>query len=242
MTLLVASNVAIPARLNPTDLQLDGGQLVALIGPNGSGKTSLLRALAGVEPAATGTVLVDGEALATSALGRRPRLLTFLPASRETPWAISVRDIIALGLPSPESDRVAALLSLLELERLADRPINQLSTGERARALLARAVAPNPRVLLLDEPCSNLEPYWALRIMDILRGEAAGGTAVCLSLHDLALLPACDRVLMMSDGAIGADDHPDSVLASNDFAQLFRIARDAAGWRINPPEGLRSSP
>lgn len=242
MRSMIASGLAIPGRLATTDLRLDGGSLVGLIGPNGGGKTSLLRSIAGVEPSASGQVWIDDELLATTSIARRPRLIAFLPATREIPWPISARDVIALGLPVPDPMRVQELLEGLELQSLADRPVDRLSTGERARVLLARALAPRPRVLLLDEPCSNLEPYWALRIMELLRREADRGAAVCLSLHDLTLLPACDRALLVAAGALRADMAPGELLDTDEFAAVFRVRQSGRGWAINLAEDRRSLP
>ncbi len=242
MTSLVASGIAIPDRLAPTDLRVQPGAMVAIVGPNGGGKTSLLRALAGVEPTAAGQVWVGREPWSEVPPARRPRLLTFLPAARDVPWPIRARDVIALGLPAPDPERVDALLALLELEPLADRPVDHLSTGERARVLLARALAPRPRMLLLDEPASNLDPYWALRILEVLRSEADAGAAVCLSLHDLSLLGRFDRAMLVAGGRVQADMPPERLLTDQRFVAAFRIVPEGTGWRIRPPEGPRSSP
>ena len=241
MTSLLASGAAIPGRLEPTDLQLKGGTFTAVIGPNGGGKTSLLRALAGVEPAMCGQVWVGEEELREASPARRPYLMSFLPAARDVPWSIGVCDAIALGLPRPEPERVDELITLLELEPLASRSVDRLSTGERARVLLARALAPRPRTLLLDEPCSNLAPYWAHRILEILSTAASDGAAVCISLHDLSLLDAFDRVLLVDNGAIREDGHAQEVLGSSSFSEAFRIERHGTGWRINPSAGRQSS-
>ena len=189
MTSLVARQIGIPCRLQPADLDVQSGELVALVGPNGGGKTSLLRALARIENA-SGVVAIDGEDLDLAPLSRRRRLLSFLPASRDVIWPIAARDVIALGLDGPNPARVDELIGLLELGSLADRPVNRLSTGERARVLLARALVGNPKILLLDEPLSNLDPYWVLRILSILEIAAHSGQSVLVALHDLVVLDA----------------------------------------------------
>jgi iron complex transport system ATP-binding protein len=130
MTSLVAHLVALDGRLSPTDLEVRAGELVAVIGPNGGGKTSLLRAIARIESAG-GKVEID---------------------------IFAVRDVIALGLDRPDDSRIESLIAQFELEGLAERPVNRLSTGERARVLTARALAARPGALLLDEPLSNLDP------------------------------------------------------------------------------------
>lgn len=241
MTLVNAAGIGIEGRLMPTDLGIGAGELVALVGPNGGGKTSLLRALARVEHA-TGTVSIAGEQLDMLGEARRRRLLSFLPASRDVGWPISARDVIALGLVAPDPSRVADLIERLELEQLADRPIDRLSTGERARVLLARAIAARPQVLLLDEPLSNLEPYWVLRLLELLRQSADDGAAVLVALHDLVLLPRFDRALLIAGGELQMDETPADLLASERFEELFRVRAADGGWQIKRQVDRRSLP
>ena len=238
--LLEARGIALDGRLHPTDLEVGTGELVAVIGPNGGGKTSLLRSLAAIETSG-GFVTVDGEELAAVAPGRRPRVATFLPASREVAWPIRARDVIELGLPAPDLARIEELLTLLELEPLADRPVDRLSTGERARVLLARALAPRPRLLLLDEPLSNLDPYWVLQILEILRAAVVDGTSAIVALHDIDRATAFDRVLLITNGAVRADLPPAEMLASDALAEALRIERTGDGWRVRREAGPRSS-
>lgn len=222
MTSLVARGVGIDGRLEPTDLAVAAGQLVAVVGPNGGGKTSLLRALARVEQAG-GTVAIDGEDLDEAPEARRRRLLSFLPASRDVGWPIAARDVIELGLEQPDPARIDELIELFEFALLASRPIDRLSTGERARVLMARALAARPRVLLLDEPLSNLDPYWVLRFLDLFDEARRDGTVVVVSLHDLAHLPRFDRALLIDQGHLVVDDEPEKLLNNSLFEQVFRI-------------------
>jgi iron complex transport system ATP-binding protein len=232
-SLLEARDIAIAGRLNPTSVEGAPGEMIAVIGPNGAGKTSLLRAIAGIERG-TGEVLVDGEPIDQAPPARRMRLLSFLPATRSLVWPIAAQDVIALGLPSPDTRRVGKLIELLELEMLAARPVNQLSTGERSRVLLARALAARPRLMLLDEPLSNLDPYWALRTLQILRAEAdTSGCTVMASVHDLSQILAFDRVLLVDRGEIIAGGSPGAILDSPALSSAFRIERAGLGWRIS---------
>ncbi|MFN2474435.1 MAG: ATP-binding cassette domain-containing protein [Sphingomicrobium sp.] len=229
--LLDARQLSLQGRLNSLDLASIGGELVALVGPNGAGKTSLLRALARVEDS-TGEVRIDGENLDGLGEARRCRLLSFLPASREVAWPIAVRDIIALGVNSMALQRVDELMDALDLRNFADRPIGSLSTGERARALLARALAPRPRLLLLDEPLSNLDPYWVLRTIDLLTEQARAGATVMVSLHDLALVDRFDRLILLDHCKIVADGRPEALM--DRLGTLFGIApAQGGGWRID---------
>jgi iron complex transport system ATP-binding protein len=231
MTSLLASGVGIAGRLHPTDLKVASGELVALIGPNGGGKTSLLRALARVEQA-SGTVLIGGEDVDAASPARRRRLLSFLPASRDFAWPIAARDVIALGLERPEPDRIAELIGLLELEALAGRPIDRLSTGERARVLTARALVGNPRILLLDEPLTNLDPYWVLSLMAIFESLSQSGQSLLVALHDLTLLPRFSRALLIADGKVLMDEAPADLMARERFGEVFRIVAAESGWAI----------
>jgi iron complex transport system ATP-binding protein len=235
MTSLIAHNVGLPGRLAETNLEVRGGKLIALVGPNGGGKTSLLRALAGVEDA-TGHVEIDGEDVAALGEARRRALLAFLPASRDLGWPIAARDVIALGLARRDGPRIDELVELFELQSLANRPVNSLSTGERSRVLMARALAARPRLLMLDEPFANLEPYWVIRLGEILREQAAAGAIVLVALHDLAQLDRFDRALLIADGAVQMDEAPADLMASERFERKFRIRATPAGWALRPAD------
>ena len=231
MTGLVARSVGIGGRLGPTDLDLRPGELVALVGPNGGGKTSLLRALARIDGAA-GVVSIKGEDIDLAPVARRRQLLAYLPASRDVVWPINVRDVVALGLDRRDDARIDELLALLELQALERRPINLLSTGERARVLMARALAAKPHVLLLDEPLSNLDPYWVLRFLDLFREAADSDQTVVVALHDLAQLDRFGRALLTADGRVQLDESPASLMASERFMEVFRIDRADGRWAI----------
>ena len=141
--------------------------------------------------------------------------------------------MIALGLPRPDPQRIDALIDLLELGPLANRPVDRLSTGERARVLFARALAPEPRLLLLDEPLSNLDPYWVLRLNEILRDVVASGASALVALHDIDRVEAFDRVLLVAGGEIRADLPPERCSAAGpgrcvpDRARRHWLARQA---------------
>ena len=238
MTPLVQAQVSLPGRLEATSLGLQEGEMTALVGPNGGGKTSLLRALALVEEA-RGEVTVSGERLGEVPPNRRSQLIGFLPASRDLAWPICVRDLLRLGLP-PRTP-IGSTLDELELTRLATRRVDRLSTGERSRALIGRLLAASPRLLLLDEPLSNLDPYWVRRLAGLFREHVERNrSSALISLHDLNLLTAFDRVIAVAGGGVVFDGRPAAFLGGELFERIFRIAPETAGisWQADP----RSSP
>lgn len=240
MTALLDAAVSLEPRLAPVTLSTGPGDRIALIGPNGSGKSTLLRALAGIEGKAT-TLRIAEQDLLQALPASRQRLVSFLPASRDVRWPVPVRDVIALGLPEPDPARVDDLLGRLQLQELADRPVDLLSTGERTRALLGRALAPSPKLLLLDEPLSNLDPAWVLRILDLLDEVADAGTAIILALHDLAVIDRFERVWMLDGGRIAADCAPADLFELRAFSEAFGVEPAGRGWKLRPLADPRSS-
>jgi iron complex transport system ATP-binding protein len=196
--MLTASGLSLPGRLHDAALAAEAGELVALVGPNGSGKTSLLHALAGIG-GSPGEMRLNGSDPRMLGPAARPSAFTYLPASRDLPWPLLARDLIALG--------GGGTVDGLELDALLDRRLDMLSTGERGRVLIARALAPKPTLLLLDEPAANLDPLWQLRVMTLIREELAGhDRAALVAMHDLdAARRFADRILVMDKGRIAAE-------------------------------------
>ena len=241
MTSLVSAQaIAMAGRLQPTRLNLEGGTLTALVGPNGSGKTSLLHALAAIAPA-TGTVKVGGLPVHDQPPARRQRLVGLLTADRHIAWPITGRDLLQLGaaraLPLDEVAEALALGPLL------DRRVDMLSSGERARLLLARLLAADPQLLLLDEPLANLDPYWQLLVMELLRERARRlDRATVLAIHDLAMtVRFADRLLLMSDGAIVWDGPAAGLRQSGEADRIFGAEWTGESWRLRPTADPRSS-
>lgn len=226
--LLSASGLTLPGRLREAALEIMPGELVCLVGPNGSGKTSLLHALAGIG-GRPGQVSLAGEDPRRANAARRPQLMTYLPATRDIKWPLSARDLIALGGGGAD-------FAELELAPLLDRRIDALSTGERSRVMIARALAPRPRLLLLDEPTANLDPLWQIRLMGLVRAELAQGErAALVAIHDLdAAERHADRILVMDGGRIAGEG-----LAR--VPEIFGVERIGGEWReVSPPADPRS--
>lgn len=222
---LEARDIALAGRLEPSSLMLATGERVALVGPNGSGKTSLLHAIAGVGRP-DGSVRIGSTDPAAVGKVERARLLSYLPAGRDIRWPLLARDVIALG--GAASD-ISDLFAALDLAPLLDRRIDRLSTGERSRVLLARALASRPRLLLLDEPIANLDPLWQIRLFGLLR--TMTGQAILMAIHDLDQAQAfATRMLVMQDGRIAADGAPSDIMAGPAIRDIFGIERRDGAW------------
>ncbi|MET1112513.1 MAG: ABC transporter ATP-binding protein [Allosphingosinicella sp.] len=225
--LLEARGAALAGRLAPTDFTVEGPELVCLIGPNGSGKTSLLHALARIG-GASGEVRIGGQRPEDLAPAARRRLLSFLPAGREIAWPLSALDLVRLGADPAEAE---AAMAALDLAPWAERRVDRLSTGERSRVLIARALAPRPLLLLLDEPVANLDPLWQLRLMELLRRAVESGQGAVVAMHDLDLAARyADRLVLMEAGAIVADGEPQAMLGSERLGEVFGIKRAGGVW------------
>ncbi|TQF76312.1 ABC transporter ATP-binding protein [Elioraea sp. Yellowstone] len=225
------------AVLDGVSLKVRAGELVALVGPNGAGKSTLLRALAGLLRPDAGRATLDGTPLAALSPRGRARRIAWLEQGARAAWGMTVREIAALGrLPHSDAAEapVAAALAALGLDHMADRRIDRLSGGEVRRAMIARVLATAPDVMLLDEPCADLDPAQGFAVMRLLRAQAAAGRAVVVVLHDLALAARfADRVALLEAGRLVADGPPDSVMADAVVGRVFGV-RIGTGLAVLP--------
>lgn len=225
------------AVLDGVSLAVAPGELVALVGPNGAGKSTLLRALAGLIRPDAGRVTLDGAPLAALAPRARARRIAWLEQGARAAWGMTVREIAALGrLPHGDAAEppVTAALAAVGLDHMADRRIDRLSGGEARRAMIARVLATAPDVMLLDEPCADLDPAQGFAVMRLLRAEAAAGRAVVVILHDLALAARhADRMALLEAGRLVADAAPEAVMADALAGRVFGV-RIGAGITVLP--------
>lgn len=213
---------------------VDAGKVTGILGPNGAGKTTLLRAVLGLAAPSSGSIVVQGRALSDWSREALARTIAYLPQGGEAHWPLLAHDLVMLGrLPhrghfsSPsEADAQAVRVAMTRADVLgfAGRRVDELSAGERARVLFARALATEAKILLADEPAAYLDPAHQLRLMGLLREEAARGTAVAVTLHDLALASRhCDEILVLHEGRVAAGGPPDAALSDTTLASVFAI-------------------
>lgn len=229
--MLAANGLMLPGRLDGVTLELNPGEVTAICGPNGAGKSSLLGCLAGLLAPASGHITLAGQVLGHMSPRRRAQAVGYLPQTGELAWDISVETLAGLGrLPwdaGQEADQAAvdAALAALQLEALRARPVSQLSGGERARALLARVLAGEPRWLLADEPLANLDLAHQLSLLAQLQKLASAGKGVVLVLHDLAqAMNHADRVVVLDQGRVAADGVPSVALSEQVIARVWGVS------------------
>ncbi len=245
------------AVLDDVSITAAPGALVGLIGPNAAGKTTLVRVLAGLATPEAGTVTLDSRPVAEIGRDARARAVAYLEQDAACHWPLAVRRLVALGrLPwlgpfqrtgASDAAAIAEAMADAEITPLADRPITTLSGGERARAFLARALAGTPRVLLADEPVARLDPYHQMKVMELLRAQAARGGAVVAVLHDLTLAARfCDRLVLLAAGRVAAEGPPTEVLTPESLARVYGVAAafgaDADGPYVVPRRRLEARP
>ncbi|MFL0412830.1 ABC transporter ATP-binding protein [uncultured Sphingomonas sp.] len=230
-------------------VNMDGGQLIGILGPNGAGKSTFVRALLGLLPH-EGTVSIDDADRASLPGHEVARRIAYLPQGQVLHWPVTVERLVALGrLPhlAPlsrlgDEDRAAIerALARTDVAHLRARVATELSGGERARVLLARALAVEAPALIADEPLASLDPAHQIEGMELLRAEADAGALVIAVLHDLTLAARfCDRVLVMADGELKADGAPGAVLTPALLADVYGIAARYVDGLIVPLDRLR---
>lgn len=231
--------------LDGVTFSLAAGEAIGIVGPNGSGKSTLLKAVAGLLAPAAGTVAVFGKqprALEPGAIG-------YVPQVEAVDWAfpVSVGDVVAMGrYPRVSSlarfskrDRavVADALAALNLGELRDRHISQLSGGQQQRVFVARALAQEPRLLLLDEPTTGVDAATIEALREVIRERVRAGLPVLMTTHDLDGAPEWFDRLMVVDRRVLAFGDPAEVLASGAYAGIREHTHTHGHARSLPPAG-----
>lgn len=217
-------------------LQLHPGKVLGLIGPNGAGKSSLIRALSGVLKPVAGQVQLDGNDLLSLPEAERARLISVVPQSTQLPPAFTVYECVALGrtphlnwlgsLGEHDRAKIAWAMQVTESDELQNRRAGQLSGGEQQRVLLARALAQDCPILLLDEPTAHLDLHHQVAILNVVRNLAQERKlAVLVALHDLNLASLfAQRLALLVNGHLQAIGSPQEVLTEAALQQAYAVS------------------
>lgn len=216
-----------------TDLVLAPSALIGIVGPNGAGKSTLVRALLGLVPY-QGRIEIDGADLAGLPRAQVARRIAYLPQGQTLHWPLSVERLVGLGrlphlapmskISEPDREAVDRAMARADVTHLGERIATELSGGERARVLLARALAVEAEGLIADEPLASLDPGHQIDVMELLRAEARAGKLVVTVLHDLTMAARyCDRLLLLDGGRIAADGAPLDVLNEANLRSVYGI-------------------
>jgi iron complex transport system ATP-binding protein len=258
MSFLQAENLSLGYNghniIEALSLAVPKNKIFGLIGPNGSGKTTLLRALAGLMKPRGGAVYLRGSSVKELDSQKRARMVGWVPQREALAWPLTVGETVQLGraphrgwfLPYTNQDSLAVSRALqqTELVSLQDRPIDKLSGGEFQRVLIARALAQEPDLLLLDEPTANLDVHHQIQVLDLVQGLVQqGDLTVVMAIHDLNLAARyCDRLVLLHEGELQGIGGPEAVLTSENLRTVFgieaKLYRDPWGdWAVGVRAG-----
>ena len=219
--------------LHDVSLEVGRGRFVGLIGPNGCGKTTLLRVASGILPPTSGQVHVAGENIRRAARRSRAKVMACLLQDLSLDLPLTVREVVlmgrwphlrGLGWETREDHQAAQrAMELAGVSHLADRPITEISGGERQRAFIAMCLAQQPQVLLLDEPTQHLDIAYQLSLLDLILGlNRQAGVTVLAVFHDLNLASEyCDRLLLLDRGRVDAQGPPQTVLTADRIGRVY---------------------
>lgn len=237
----------VPPALDGVSCGVGSSELVAVVGPNGSGKTTLVRALLGLLPLEQGSVLIDGRGVSSWSRPELARFVGVVGQQEEAVFPLSVGETVMLGryahlgpLARPGDVDRAAVRSALErcdILELAERPVDALSGGEWKRVRVARALAQEPRVLVLDEPTASLDIRHEMELFELIRQLVDGGLAGLVITHHLNLAGRfADRVVLLNQGVVVAEGAPSTVLNRETLSRVFEWPVAVRAWSDGSPQ------
>lgn len=220
--------------LKNIDLIVTKGDFMGVMGPNGAGKTTLLRLMAGLIQPSEGCVYINSHPLHRMNRIQVARLIAMVPHRPAAEFAFSVKEVVSMGRHphrgrfelETEEDRelVRKSMAMTDVSGLSDQPITQISGGEQQRVALARALAQEPKLLLLDEPTANLDPFFKIQVLELVKERVEAGLAAVAPMHDPELASRfCNRLLLLKEGNIIAEGSPFEVLTIENLQELFGV-------------------
>ncbi len=242
----VAANYGATSVLSGIDLRIEAGSVTAILGRNGAGKTTLLNVMLGWMATAEGSVSLDGEALSTMSAEQRGRAIGLVPQNEHIAFEYSILEYVMLGrapyikgVGGPtDGDVVAcnAALTRVGLEAMIDKGVLETSAGERQLVLLARALAQNPNVLLMDEPTAHLDIHNRRSVANLIRSDASMGRTIILTAHEPDFVAeVADTVILLSAGTIRAAGKPEETLTGELLSDIYGAdvqTKEVAGRRV----------
>lgn len=205
-------------------LQLEAGEFLGIVGPNGSGKSTLLKCMDRILKPQMGSILLDGDNLQDIKMNDLAKRVGYVPQWESSKFPITVFDLILMGRkphlnwkPAREDlEIVSGIIKLLQLEDIAMREIGAISGGQRQKVIIARALAQQPEIILLDEPTNNLDLRHQLEVLNLLKAQVESGITAVVAIHDLNLaIRYCDKFIMLKEGVIYAAGGPEIILPEN---------------------------
>jgi iron complex transport system ATP-binding protein len=236
-----------PLALEAVSCQVRPSELVAVVGPNGSGKTTLVRALVGLLPLEQGSVLVDGRPVEQWPRRSLAQTIGVVGQQEEAVFPLKVAETVMLGRyarlgplgPPGPADRAAVhtALNRCDIVGLADRPADSLSGGEWKRVRIARALAQEPRALVLDEPTASLDVRHEMELFELVRQLVDGGLASLVITHHLNLAARfADRIVLLDRGTVVAEGTPSEVLSRETLSRVFEWPLTVTTWSDGSPQ------
>ena len=230
----VSCEVGAALLLDGVNLTADRAQMIGLIGPNGAGKSTLLRTIAGILGHDHGAVLLDGAEIGSLSPKDIASNLALVPQVAPYTHSFTSLELVLMGRyphlgrfqieSERDRDIARSAMALTETEKLSDRTLDTLSGGERQRVFVSRALAQKPRVLLLDEPTSNLDILHQLKVLGLVRRLVGSGLTAIAAIHDLHMAARyCDRLVLLSGGRVAATGTPEQVLSTENIESGFGV-------------------
>lgn len=221
-------NLSLPYGPHNINTRIPDGKFIGIMGANGAGKSSLLKAIAGILPVTNGEIWFGEQKLSEMSAAQKNRQFAYLAQNNRIHWDLSVYDVIALGLPyqlkpTTEQTKVRSVSEMFSISHLLEKPYRQLSGGEKARVQLARCRIKDTPILLADEPIASLDPYYQIDIMQQLKTLTPERTCVVVIHHlDLAYR-FCDEVILLHQGSLIASGETQTVVNRENLAKAFGI-------------------
>ena len=230
------------AVVSDVNFSLQRGEIIALIGPNGTGKSTILKTVSGQLAPLSGTVYVGGKDLCMLTEKERARAMSLMMTERVNPELMTCSDVISLGrypytgitgrLDDHDREVIRQSMQMANVTELADRFFNEISDGQKQRVLLARAICQEPKVLIMDEPTSFLDIRYKLELLQVLRKLVKErNVAVLISIHEIELAEkAADAVICVRDGKAWLEKDVEAVFTEENIRKLFDISREQYRW------------